>query len=159
MTPARIALGGVLVVTGLLAGCATPTTAADSPGTTTSSAAPPSASALVLPTVTLTRTGGIAGVNQTIVVSASGAWTYTDKRTNATTAGQFTQPQLVQLGQLALDPRVAQEVLQSPSAGTCSDAFNYTLAIGPQTTTFEDCGGARPAIHSMVAFIAETTDF
>jgi hypothetical protein len=159
MTAARIALGGVLVVTGVLAGCATPTTTtADRPGSATS-ATPTSATAAVLPAVSLTRTGGFAGVNQTIVITAAGAWTFTDKRSNATSSGQFTQPQLVQLAQLALDPRVAQEVLQSPSAGACSDAFNYTLAIGPQNTTFEDCGGARPAIHSMVAFITDATDF
>jgi hypothetical protein len=162
MTAARIALGGVLVVVGLLAGCATPTsTPGDAPGPG-SSGAPPSATAsgagTSLPGVTLTRSGGLAGVNQTIVIGADGAWTYADRRSSATSSGQFTPAQVVQLAQLALDPRVAQEVLMS-SGTVCNDTFHYTLSIGAQSATFEDCGQPRPAVQAMLNFIAENTAF
>ena len=155
MKAARIVLGGVLVVTGLLAGCATPTGTADRPGSPTASAAPPAAT---LPTVSLTRTGGFAGVNQSITIAADGTWTYADKRGSTSSTGQFTQAQLAQLAQLALDPRIAQEALQT-SGTVCNDAFHYTVAIGGQNATFEDCGGSRPAIRAMVEYVAQTTDF
>lgn len=157
----RIALGGVLVVMGLLAGCATPTsTPGDAPGSG-SSGAPPAATTSAAtgpPGVSLTRSGGIAGVNQTIVIGADGAWTYTDKRSSATSSGQFTPAQVMQLAQLILDPRVAQEVLMS-SGTVCNDTFDYTLAVGAQSTTFEDCGEDRPAIQAMLTFIADNTAF
>src|SRR5258707_727160 len=57
----RIALGGVLVVTGLLAGCATPT---NTPGSAPAPAVPSSGTATTtttgLPGVSLTRSGGLA---------------------------------------------------------------------------------------------------
>jgi hypothetical protein len=161
MTAARFVLGGVLVVTGLLAGCATPTNSAGGAPATSPSAAPPSATtpaATGLLSVSLTRSGGIAGVNQSIVIGADGTWTYTDKRSGATSSGQFTPAQVVQLAQLASDPRVAQEVLMS-SDTTCNDAFHYTLAVGTQSATFEECGQPRPAVQAMLTFITENTAF
>jgi hypothetical protein len=163
MKAARIALGGVLVVTGLLAGCATPTNSAGgtgSPAATQPSASDlPSASVAALPSVSLTRSGGFAGVNQTIVISADGTWTYTDKRSNATSSGQFTPAQLVQFAQLALDPRLAQEALQTASGPVCNDAFQYTLAVGSQSASFEDCGQSRPAVKAVLSFVADNTAF
>jgi hypothetical protein len=161
MTAARFALGGVLVVTGLLAACATPTKTpggAPAPDSTAAPSATASAATTGLPGVSLTRSGGFAGVNQTIVIGADGSWTYTDTRASTTTSGQFTPAQVVQLAQLALDPRVAQEVLIS-SDTVCSDTFHYTLAVGAQSATFEDCGQSRPAVQAMLTFITDNTAF
>jgi hypothetical protein len=161
MTAARTVLGGALVVTGLLAGCATPTNSPGGAPATSPFVVPPSATASATTgqlSVSLTRSGGIAGVNQTIVIGADGTWTYTDKRSGATSSGQFTPAQVLQLAQLASDPRVAQEVLTS-SGPVCNDAFHYTLAVGSQSATFEECGQSRPAVQAMLTFITENTAF
>jgi hypothetical protein len=65
---------------------------------------------------------------------------------------------VLQLAQLASDPRVAQEVLMS-SGTVCNDAFHYTLAVGAQSATFEECGQPRPAVQAMLTFITENTAF
>jgi hypothetical protein len=107
-------------------------------------------------TITVTRTGGIAGVNEMVVIDASGNWTYTDQRQGKSQKGQFTAAQMAQLGQAALDPRLAQEV-RDKATTVCSDAFQYDLTVAGQTYRFEDCGQARPAVQAVLAAIAEVT--
>jgi hypothetical protein len=123
---------------------------------------PPSVPATSAPapgslTFSLTRTGGIAGVNEMVVIDASGNWTYTDQRKGQSQKGQLTAAQLAQLGQLALDPRIPQE-LADKGTTVCSDAFQYTLTIGGgRMYRFEDCGQSRPAVQAVLAVIADAT--
>jgi hypothetical protein len=152
MSRIRIPLGIGLLLVGLLAGCATPT------GTPSGSPNGPagSSTAATLPGLSLTRTGGFAGVNQTLTVTANGSWTYTDKKTNATETGQFTPAQLGQLAQLAADPRLTSEALQS-SNRTCTDAFQYTITVGTMNATVQDCAEDRPAARALLGFLIDNT--
>jgi hypothetical protein len=108
-------------------------------------------------TITLTRSGGIAGVRETVVIDASGNWTYTDLRKAQSQKGTFTAAQLAQLAQLVTDPRLAGEMRAGGSAGVCADAFQYSLTIGGQMYRFEDCGQSRPAVQAILGVIAEAT--
>ena len=147
----RIPLGIGLLLVGLLAGCATPT--GTGPGGPNNPAATTGAT---LPGLSLTRTGGFAGVNQTLTVTANGSWTYTDKKTSATETGQFTPAQLGQLAQLAADPRLTSEALQS-SNRTCTDAFQYTITVGTMNATVQDCAEDRPAARALLGFLIDNT--
>ena len=57
-------------------------------------------------TLTLVRTGGFVGVNQTITIAADGSWTYVDKRAGTTSTGRLRPDQVAQLVKLLQDPSV-----------------------------------------------------
>jgi hypothetical protein len=140
-----------LFAAGLLAGCGdnnTPGT--PTPGQTTAAPAP------VGQTVTVQRTGGIAGVSEMIVIGADGAWTFTDQKSGKTEKGQLTPAQLMQLAQLALDPRVGAEA-QASAAAVCNDAFQYAITAGDQSYRFEDCGQDKPALKALLTLITGST--
>src|SRR5512139_2365643 len=86
----------------VLAGCASTT---GGPG---SSGGSPSASSPSAVAITIEKTGGIAGVRDTVQVDALGGWTRSDK-TGKTTSGQLTAAQATELQALAADPKLATE--------------------------------------------------
>jgi len=148
-----VVLVGLVAAVGLLAACGgvtvnEPPTASSGAPATTAPAGPM--------TITLTRSGGIAGVHETIVIDTSGNWTYTDQRKAQSQKGTFTPAQLAQLAQLATDPRLAQE-MGGGGTSVCNDAFQYALTIGGQMYRFEDCGQSRPAVQAILGVIAEAT--
>jgi hypothetical protein len=147
---------GAALVAAVTAGCATPASTPASPSSSSSPASPSGTAVAGLPSLTITRTGGFAGVNQSLAITPGGAWTYTDKKSGATATGQFTPTQLTQFAQLALDPRIATELAQSPTS-VCADAFDYELTVGTVKAAFEDCTQSRPAVQSLLAFLTDTT--
>lgn len=154
-TPRTGVLVALLAVAGLLAGCGGVTV--NEPPAAPSSAAPVTTMPPAGPmTITLTRTGGIAGVQETVVIDAAGNWTYTDKRKGQSQKGTFTPAQLAQLAQFAADPQLRDQV-RGGATSVCNDAFNYLLTIGGQTYRFDDCGQSRPAVQAILGVIAEAT--
>jgi hypothetical protein len=136
----------------LLAGCAQADQAGGGRGT--SPTTPPGKA---MDRVTITRTGGFAGVNQEIVVMSDGAWTYTDKRTGSSQQGQLTADQLDQLGRLVSDPEFTQARPASRGA-SCADTFIYTIAVGDLSINFDDCNGKdQPGIKAVIDFITTAT--
>lgn len=79
-------------------------------------------------TVTVTRSGGIAGVRDEVIVDPLGAWTATGKSGTHKT-GDLTAEQQAQLQALAADPKLAEEAKQARKPTKCRDAFNYTVAV------------------------------
>ncbi|MGR6322473.1 hypothetical protein Q2K19_13245 [Micromonospora soli] len=141
-TPAAAALLAALLLP--VSACArTGEPAADGPAVT----APPSASAT--PTegggtagrpgveVVLTKSGGIAGLTDTITVRPDGRWTRVDRAGTART-GQLDAADLDRLRRLTADPRLAAEATAT-STTMCADAFTYQLTVGPITTGYVDC--------------------
>jgi hypothetical protein len=154
-----VVLVGLITAAGLLAGCGG-VKVNEPPATPGSGASATSAPATVPAgpmTITLIRSGGIAGVHETVVIDASGDWTYTDQRKAQSQKGTFTPAQLAQLAQLATDPRLAEEVRGGGSTSVCNDAFQYMLTIGGQMYRFEDCGQSRPAVQAILGVIAGAT--
>ncbi|SBT48734.1 protealysin inhibitor emfourin [Micromonospora auratinigra] len=111
-----------------LAGCAQ---AGDTP--TVADATAPSAVQVVL-----TKSGGIAGLADTVTVRPDGHWTRVD-RSGASRTGQLTGPDLDKLRQLATDPRLASEATTTAPATMCADAFTYRLTVGETTSGYVDC--------------------
>lgn len=112
-----------------LAGCAR---------TDTPVPAGPAGTALPGVEVVLVRSGGIAGLTDTITVRPDGSWTKTD-RAGTARDGRLAEPDLDRLRQLAADPRLAAEATVTVPATMCADAFSYRLTIGPTNVGYVDC--------------------
>jgi hypothetical protein len=147
----------------LASGCTTPAAGpspSDSPATPAApaSAATPQQSPPTNLSITIRKSGGIAGVNETLVVDAQGNWTRTTKA-GATTSGKLTADQLAQAAKLATDPRLIAEAQTPQSPTNCADAFLYTVTIGPATVSFSDCGSGSPppAATELVRYLDQIT--
>lgn len=90
------------------------------------------------PDITVQRTGGFAGVKDTVDLAADGAWTATDKAGGRRT-GELTPDQTAQVRTLAADPRISAEASASRPATRCRDAYSYVLTVGGVRVAFVDC--------------------
>ncbi|MFC4146570.1 hypothetical protein ACFO0M_09915 [Micromonospora mangrovi] len=142
-TPALVATAATLLIA--LTGCATTGSTPSAPN-----AASPSATTGVR--VVLTKSGGIAGLRDTVTVEPDGRWTVADK-TGATRTGQLSPADLDRLRQLTTDPKLAAEPADTAAPTNCADAFTYQLTAGSRTTGFVDCptDPDRPATTAAVA--------
>ncbi|HCT79128.1 MAG TPA: hypothetical protein DGT23_21740 [Micromonosporaceae bacterium] len=138
-----------LVVLLLVSGCASPAAPSPSPS---QSAPLPSSAAKEPVAVTVTRTGGIAGIQDTIKVDASGKWTRQDR------GGRLTIEQVTQLQRLATDPRLVAEAAATRPPTNCADAFDYTVTAGPLTVRYSDCpsDALPPAAAELVSFVVKS---
>lgn len=107
-------------------------------------------------TITVVRTGGVAGVDQRLTVTAEGAWTYADDGEEQ--AGQLTDPQVSKLQSLAMDERLRSEAKRTDGE-TCADGFRYDLKAGAVAMSAVDCGGyaGRPAFGALIDYLVQTT--
>lgn len=103
-------------------------------------------------TVSVHKTGGIAGVDETLTVDAKGAWTQTTR--TGTTSGQLTDIQVKALQELASDPRLQTEARRSTPATNCADAFNYTVRIDSVEIQYVDCPGDADLPLATMALVA-----
>jgi hypothetical protein len=98
---------------------------------------PPGSTAAAGPVIVV-RTGGFAGVRDTLVVQPDGRWRRT-QRTAAARSGQLTASQQEQLRRFAADPRLAAEAARTPPPTRCRDAFSYTVTVAGTTVGYVDC--------------------
>jgi hypothetical protein len=88
--------------------------------------------------ITVTRTGGIAGVDDKITVDTDGAWRHTGR--NQDGSGTLSADQRARL------TRMADDLLRSDEAGRllrptgCADVFTYSVTVGNADVRWEDCG-------------------
>jgi hypothetical protein len=109
--------------------------------------------------ITVTRTGGFAGVMQSVAISPDGSWVYTDQRSGKVERGQLTAAQRQELAGLVGDPALGGEARRSSAPGACNDAFVYTVAVGEFTFRYEQCGSPsnRPLTDRVLALVAAAT--
>ena len=123
-----------------------------SPSGTPSAQAPASASPSPVPVtgpdqklVTMTVTGGFAGVNQRVVLRGDGTVRTTDRgasRVDRTTAAEFTELRTL-LGDPALDD------VPGFTIGAGADKFQYTLQFDGRTV-LTDRSGDEPALDRLI---------
>ena len=135
----------------LLAGCASTT---GSPGDSPAASSP----AVSAVAITVEKSGGIAGMRDTIQIDASGNWSRSDK-TGKTTSGKLTAEQVSKLQTLAADPKLATESAAAAQAAPtkCADTFNYAISAGPVVLRFTDCpsDSFQPAAAKALVSYAE----
>lgn len=83
--------------------------------------------------ITLTQTGGIAGVSRSMVIVDSGKVVFTDLRSQKTINLQLSDKQLAEISQLVSSARYREPSM--PSA--CADCFLYTLNIKHEQLNFD----------------------
>ncbi|CAM3350650.1 hypothetical protein STSO111631_15470 [Stackebrandtia soli] len=93
-------------------------------------------------TVTITKSGGIAGITETVTIDADGAWSYVKARM-APQDGTLEGERLSQLRSLVADPELTTK--GEPSTDQCADMFVYAVtaetADGKTVeTATDDCG-------------------
>jgi hypothetical protein len=132
----------------------TPTASSGGTGGGASTGAAPKVGA-----VTITRTGGIAGVMQQVVISPDGSWVYTDKKTAATQQGHLTVAEAAQLARLIGDPAIMLESRSTPPPIACADSFVYTIAAGEVSLRYDQCvaQGKRPITDQLIATVVAAT--
>jgi hypothetical protein len=99
--------------------------------------------------VTVTRSGGFAGVQQRVVIEPDGRWIRAGGSAD-TPIGQLSADQIAQLQRLAHEPVVAATGAPPSRNPRCADGYVYTVSIGAATTAYTDCGGARPEIPAQI---------
>jgi hypothetical protein len=159
MRRAGLVVAALLI--GLAGGCATPV-----PGTTSTTSAPgdtPAAANAVVP-ITIVRTGGIAGVNQTIAIATDGSWVYSTAQRGGATGqnqtGQLTPVQLTGLRAAVADPGFAGQLKLTDKSQACADAFEYTVSVGDEKSTFIDCNqSSRPLVSQALQIVTDATPF
>jgi hypothetical protein len=87
----------------------------------------------------MAKSGGIAGVSESVKVDADGSWQRLDDRT-VVGSGKLTSAQLTRRQQLAADPALAAEAGREVATPRCADGFHYTLSVGFQLIRYEQCG-------------------
>ncbi|WP_433306794.1 hypothetical protein ACQP2F_21755 [Actinoplanes sp. CA-030573] len=117
------------------------------PATSATTTAPTRAAATTAPparnlgVVQIVRTGGLAGITQTITVLPDGRWTVKTDRGQPTRTGTLTAAQHAQLKKLLADPRLAREAAaKSGEVVRCADAFTYVVATGQGVVRYTSCG-------------------
>ncbi|AEV86922.1 Polycystic kidney disease protein 1-like 3 [Actinoplanes sp. SE50] len=163
-----------LLIAGL-AGCSTGTTAAGSPATSpvasspvstpgstpaspagspavTSAAVPAAPSTAVADAaafpVVITRTGGIAGVDDRVSIDADGAATVTRRGQKAR---HVTVPPAMMTGLRRALAAPMPRGAAVPPAGACSDGFVYQITRPAGSVTVADCG--KPADPGVTAIL------
>lgn len=112
--------------------------------------------------VTVERTGGIAGVEQSITVAPDGRWSYHQDRpgqggVDKPVRGRLNEMYRADLQALLADPALATE---TGGKADCADGFGYKLVTGATLVEWTDCGGDGPPTASrVVALLTESTPF
>lgn len=152
---------GALVSCGaVLGGCSSaaggPAAAASGPATAVTSAA--SQEARSLPQITVERSGGFAGVRDTVAVTAQGAWTTTN-RAGSQTGGRLSAAQMAEISALVADPRIAVEAQRTPGQSQCRDAFNYVLTVGTSKVSYVACPADPDQPSASIALVRKVMQF
>ena len=130
---------------------------APTPPTTTASADPRPAPTNVR--VSVTRSGGFAGRQDTVTVEPDGRWSRVARGT-APRTGRLTDAQLSRLRALLADRKLAGEA-GSRTNSRCRDAYAYTVSAGPVTVTYPDCpsdGGIPPVSGAIASLVFDATE-
>jgi hypothetical protein len=109
--------------------------------------------------VSLNRSGGLAGLAQTVAVLPDGSWTFSEiRRDKIERTGQLTAAQRRQLNDLLARPALAKEAkIARRQPAKCSDDYLYTLTTGGRTVRWSDCDGqaGRPKTAAAIADLLE----
>jgi hypothetical protein len=110
--------------------------------------------------VAVRRTGGFAGLSQSVGIATTGQWTYSDwHRPGAFTHGQLNRWQMRRLSVLLSDPGLEGDLWWHPRPIGCGDAFGYSVALGWGYFRggFTDCRDPGGPLAALVAAVIAFT--
>ncbi|NJC68589.1 hypothetical protein HC031_02450 [Planosporangium thailandense] len=132
---------------------ADPTGSAVQPTNSASSPAAPDTRVVVV------RSGGLAGIRDTITVEPQGQWTRVDSAGNQHT-GRLTDDDRNRLRALVGAPGLRAEAGAAATTTRCRDAYLYSLTVGSTHVSYADCPGDanRPqSAASIVGLLLKAT--
>lgn len=129
---------GLVLAASTTVACASGPSGSTAPAPAPSSAGSTTTGAVSAPHITVQRSGGFAGLKDTIDLAPSGTWTATTKG-GAQRSGELAPEQTTRIHTLAADPRIAAEAAASRPPTRCRDAFSYILTVGAVRVVFVDC--------------------
>jgi hypothetical protein len=104
------------------------------------------------PLVTVQRTGGLAGVRDTVTVDGAGTWRAT-RRDGRTTSGRLDPSALTTLRTLIEQASWPVEATTGPRH-PCPDGFIYHITAGNRVARTDDCRiGSQPDIAGLTAAV------
>ncbi len=111
-----------------------------------------------LPPITIQRTGGFAGVKDTVVIDPHGGWTSAN-RGGTSAGGRLAADQITAIKTLAADPRLTEEAERTPAPTRCSDAFNYELTVGTTHVSYVDCPADPDQPTASMALVSKALQY
>jgi len=110
--------------------------------------------------LTITRTGGFIGVNESITLRSDGGWSYSAIKGKPTAQGTLPTADLAKVTQTLSNPAFGSNVQARKDGYVCNDGFTYAVAIGPETFTFDDCGDPpRTLFNALLDVLHQHTPF
>lgn len=110
-----------------------------------------------MPPFTISRTGGIAGVMDTLQVEQNGQWSLTARRSTPT-SGQLDLQAAERITNLLADPGLQAEIASAAPDG-CADQFQYHVALSGRDFSFDDCGRVGPVLTDLLGVLRSETGF
>ena len=111
-----------------------------------------------MPPFTISRTGGIAGVMDTLQVEQNGQWSLTT-RGSTPTAGQLDVQAAGRIAHLLADPALGAEIASAAPNSGCADQFKYHVALSGRDFSFDDCGRLGPVLTDLLGVLRSETGF
>lgn len=126
-------------------------TLSEVPGAGTPTSSAPTAVGQPLP-LTLSRTGGIAGVQDQVKIDTKGTATVTNRAGKSTTT-TLSAKNLAALRRLLTDPALVREAKAGDSTGQqCADGFQYDLRTPDLSMKTTDCGrSTHPTLAKVIS--------
>jgi hypothetical protein len=108
--------------------------------------------------VSMQKSGGIAGVMQSVNIAADGSWVYTDRRSGMVRRGNLTSGQRQQITSTLANPALVREASKA-GGGVCNDGFVYSIISGQIKVRYASCGGLgnQPALMAVIRAIEDAT--
>ena len=133
-----------------------PTTTAGGPAQTTTR--PPSGGTAKMVQVVMTKTGGITGLNQRLLIQPDSTWIFIDGKAGTSQPGKFTDAQASTIAGIIADPALKAES-QLASNGTCADGIAYNFQTLDVQFKYDTCTAAatRPTISKLLKALEDAT--
>ena len=133
-----------------------PTATAGGPAQTTTK--PPTGGSAKMVQVVMTKTGGITGINQRLLIQPDATWIFIDGKAGTSQPGTFTDAQASTIAGIIADPALKAES-QMSSNGACSDGFAYNFQTQAVQFKYNSCTAAasRPTITKLLRAIEDAT--
>jgi cytoskeletal protein RodZ len=107
--------------------------------------------------LTLTKTGGIAGINTVVEVAADGGWKIEEGK-QAPQSGTLSEDQISQLEEYTGDKDLMVTDRPGGPGKQCDDSYNYILSINGKDMKTDSCGKApNEPFQNIVDVLHEAT--
>lgn len=107
--------------------------------------------------VTVTRSGGIAGVQDEVTLQPEGGWRRTARGAAART-GTLPEAERNRVLSSMTDPALRAEMSRAVPDIACADAFEYVLVSADITVRWLECTPAPPVAAAVAATLLSGTD-